>query len=34
VCPQSGETFWLILPTVSVEVVSQALAELAQFLGL
>jgi len=34
VCPQSGETFWLILPTVSVEVFSQALAELAQFLGL
>jgi transposase len=33
VCPQSGATFWLILPTVSVEVFSQALAELAQFLG-
>ena len=34
VCPQRGETFWLILPTVTVEVFSQALAELAQFLGL
>jgi transposase len=33
VCPQSGATFWLILPTVSVEVFSQALGELAQFLG-
>jgi len=29
VCPQSGETFWLILPTVSVEVFSQALGERA-----
>lgn len=34
VCPQTGETFWLILPRVSVEIFSQALAELAQFLGL
>ena len=34
VCPQRGETFWLILPTVTVEVFRQALAELAQFLGL
>ena len=32
VCPERGETFWLILPTVSVEVFSQALAELARFL--
>jgi hypothetical protein len=33
VCPQTGETFWLILPTVSIAVFSQALAELAQFLA-
>jgi transposase len=34
VCPQHGETFWLLLPTVSVPVFSQALAELAQFLAI
>ncbi len=34
VCPQHGETFWLILPTVSVAAFRQALGELAQFLGL
>jgi hypothetical protein len=34
VCPETGETFWLILPTVSTEVFSMALNELATFLGL
>jgi transposase len=34
VCPQSGETFWLILPTVSIAVFSQALAALAEGLGI
>lgn len=34
VCPQTGVTFWLILPRVSIALFSLALAELAQFLGL
>jgi transposase len=33
VCPESGQTFWLILPRVSTEAFSQALAELARHLG-
>jgi len=33
VCPQTGETFWLLIPRVSVEAFSLALAELARGLG-
>ncbi len=30
VCPQSGEVYWLILPTVNVELFSMALGEFAR----
>ena len=30
VCPQSGEVYWLILPTVNVELFSRALQEFAK----
>lgn len=33
VCPQSGETFWLVLPTVAAYVWSAALAEFAAAVG-
>jgi hypothetical protein len=33
VCPQSGEAYWLILPTVSVELFSMALQEFAKEVG-
>jgi len=34
VCPQTGQTFWLILPTVSIEAFHKALKELAKGLGI
>ena len=33
VCPQSGEVYWLILPTVNVELFSRALQEFAKEVG-
>jgi transposase len=33
VCPQSGEVYWLILPTVNVELFSRALKEFAKEVG-
>jgi transposase len=33
VCPQSGELYWLILPTVNVELFSMALQEFAKEVG-
>jgi len=33
VCPQSGEVYWLILPTVNVELFSMALKEFAKEIG-
>jgi transposase len=33
VCPQSGEVYWLILPTVNVELFSSALKEFAKEVG-
>jgi hypothetical protein len=33
VCPSSGQTFWLLLPTVSIAAYTLALEELAQALG-
>jgi len=33
ICPQSGEIYWLILPTVSVELFSMALQEFAKEVG-
>lgn len=34
VCPETGQTYWLILPSVSIIVFNIALAELARDLGL
>jgi len=33
VCPSSGQTFWLLLPTVSIATYTLALAEFAQSVG-
>lgn len=33
VCPSSGQTFWLLLPTVSIAAYSRALAEFARAVG-
>lgn len=33
VCPSSGQTFWLLLPTVSIATYTLALAEFARALG-
>ena len=33
VCPQSGQTFWLLLPSVSILLYNAALAEFAAFVG-
>jgi transposase len=33
VCPESGEVYWLILPTVNVELFSMALGEFAREVG-
>ena len=33
VCPQSGELYWLILPTVNVELFSMAVGEFAKEIG-
>ena len=33
VCPQSGEVYWLILPTVNVELFSMALQQFAKEVG-
>jgi len=33
VCPQSGEVYWLILPTVNVQLFSMALKEFAKEVG-
>jgi hypothetical protein len=33
VCPQSGEVYWLILPTVNVQLFSMALQEFAKEVG-
>jgi hypothetical protein len=33
VCPQSGEVYWLILPTVNVELFSMAVQEFAKEVG-
>lgn len=33
VCPRSGETYWLVLPTVSVVAMNRALREFAEAVG-
>jgi transposase len=33
VCPESGQTFWLLLPSVSILLYNAALAEFAKFVG-
>lgn len=33
VCPQTGDTYWLILPTVTTELMSLALKEFASYVG-
>ena len=33
VCPESGEVFWLVLPTVNMELFSMALREFAKEVG-
>ena len=34
VCPGSGQTYWLIMPTVNIKVFNLALAEFAKAMGL